>query len=517
MPRVPQAPPPGIFRNATPEATPGKWFDANLMRFRGGVLVPIGGNAEIPGTVTAEGPPRDMLTWHDNKYTRWAAIGTDSKLWAYNFDTKALYDITPAGVSSLGPPGTLLGYGLGDYGTDTYGTQRDPADIDPTDIAALQGDMWSIATWGEDLLIVPTQDGHLFHWSPTAPATKPAIVAGAPTMNRGVAVTDQRSAVLIGAAGDPRRVAWSDQEDYTDWVPTVSNQAGAKQLQTQAYCMTSIKSPSGLLIFTSNDLHVMTYVGPPYAYGINQAAVGCGPISLRAPVAMGGVVMWPSLQRFWSWNGNAQPMKCDVQDWLFSFLNRAMIGRIFGSPNPTFAEMWWDWPDETAQECNRYIAANYVDQNWIIGVRNRTAGDPSGTMDNPILGGLAPDGASGSLYLHEFGWTANGVPRAPLGEVYIESGNIVVGEGDQRWNGTQVVLDAATDAPTGMLGYRFFTREQPYDAASERDTGLYTATHGGLMDVRFSGRSVRMRVEALVDGPFAIGKPRLVMIPAGSR
>jgi hypothetical protein len=36
MARVAQAPPPGVVRNATPEATPGKWYDANLVRFRGG-------------------------------------------------------------------------------------------------------------------------------------------------------------------------------------------------------------------------------------------------------------------------------------------------------------------------------------------------------------------------------------------------------------------------------------------------------------------------------------------------
>ena len=67
------------------------------------------------------------------------------------------------------------------------------------------------------------------------------------------------------------------------------------------------------------------------------------------------------------------------------------------------------------------------------------------------------------------------------------------------------------------LGYRFFVREQPFDAQGEFDTGLYTVVHDGLMDVRFSGRSVRMRVEATADLPWAIGKPRLVLQAAGSR
>jgi hypothetical protein len=134
-------------------------------------------------------------------------------------------------------------------------------------------------------------------------------------------------------------------------------------------------------------------------------------------------------------------------------------------------------------------------------------------MDFPLLAG--PLGSGGSLFLHEFGWDSNGVPRAPNGEVYAETGAIGLGEGDKRLHVTQLVMDA--DAPDGTIGYRFFPREQPNDAAGEYDTGLYSAVHDGLMDVRFSGRSVRMRMEALKDGPFAIGRPRLEMKVGGRR
>jgi len=39
----------------------------------------------------------------------------------------------------------------------------------------------------------------------------------------------------------------------------------------------------------------------------------------------------------------------------------------------------------------------------------------------------------------------------------------------------------------------------------------------GLTDVRFSARSLRMRIEALSDGPFALGKTRLIVRPGGTR
>ena len=514
MPRVAQAPPPGIVRNATPEATPGRWYDSNMVRFRGGQLQPIGGNVALVNAVFPD-LPRDMLTWHDNAGVRWAAIGTDSKLFAYRFDTHVLTDITPAGVGPLDPPGALDGYGLGDYGEETYGTARDPGDIGPQDIAATMGDRWSLDTFGQDLLVVPTQDGRLFRWTPTTPTVLPVVVAGAPIQNRGVIVTDQRHVVLLAAGGDPRKIAWSDQENPSVWLADVTNLAGDKMLVTQSYAMTAVKVNDGILIFTANDAHKMVYVGAPYAYGISQIATGCGPISPRAVVGIGSFYAWPGVQTFWSYQGNVQPLPCPVQDWFYSLVNRSRVGCVFGSPNPAFSELWWDWPDEGALETNRYLALNFADpaHPWTIGVRARTAADPSGTMDYPVLGG--PLGAGGGLYLHEWGWLDNGIPRASLGHVYAESGNIVAGEGDNRLHVTQVVTDA--DCPLETIGYRFFPKEQPNDAASEYDTGLYTEVHGGLMDARFSGRSIRMRMEALKDGPWAVGRPRLEMKKGGRR
>ena len=51
MPHVPLAIPPGIFRAATPNATTGRWWDANNVRFRQGQAMPIGGHVTQPNTV----------------------------------------------------------------------------------------------------------------------------------------------------------------------------------------------------------------------------------------------------------------------------------------------------------------------------------------------------------------------------------------------------------------------------------------------------------------------------------
>jgi hypothetical protein len=513
MPLRAVMPPEGVVRGATPELYPDKWFETNGVRFRGGQLIPIGGSAFIPET-NCDTPPRDVVTWHANLTGRWAAWGTDVHLYAYRFDTQILYDITPAGVGPLNPPGARIGYGIGDYGEETYGTARSSADISVTDSSADLGDVWSIALWGQDLLIVPTQDGHLFHWTPDTPATLPAIVAAAPINNLGVFVTDERHAVLLGAGGVDRAVTWSDQENYTVWTPTAANSAGSLLLETEARPLTGRRISQGTnLIFTDNDAHAFKFVGPPYYYGLNRLAVGCGLIAHRAISSIGQSVVWMGAQGFFEYAGTVQPKQCDVHDWLYSLINRQMIGRIFGFTNPAFREHWFYWPDEGAEECNRYVAMNYGEPKnpWVMGAEPRTAADWFGAMLRPIMG-FAEDDGTGSLRMHEFGWTDNGVSR--VGEIYAESAVIDVGEGDQRFHVVQIEQDF--EGAPQQVAYRFFLKDRAMGA--ERESGPYLIQRDdGLVDTRFSCRRMRMRIEAVQDGPFAIGHTRLQVKSGGRR
>jgi hypothetical protein len=486
------------------------------MRWRGNVLQPIGGNVALPAALVPD-PIRDVLTWHDLSGTRWAAIGSDARLYAYNFDLQTLTDITPTGVGGLATPSSPVGYGKGDYGTDLYGTSREAGDIGPSDISGTMGDIWSMDTFGQQLLFVPTQDGHLFMWDPSTPATPALLIAEAPTQNMGVIVTDQRQVVLLGAGGDLRNIAWSDQENYHVWAPDVTNLAGSKRLVTQARVQSALKVSQGILIFTSNDLHLMQYVGPQFAYGIIQVAAGCGPLSLRAPVSIGSMAVWPSLQNWWVWSGNAQPLDCSVKDWMFSLLNQGGHGKMFGSVNPQFAELWWDFPDEGSTECNRYLVYNYGMQPpiWLIGQRFRTAADRLGVLDHPILAG--PNGTQASLYFHEYGWSDDGAPRASTGAVYAETGAIALSEGNNRFHVKQLVGDwAVSDMSNPPVAFQFFYRENPANPV-ETTTGVYSVVHDGLVDIRFSGRTARMRIEGTRDEPWALGRIRLELRQGGRR
>jgi len=513
MPLRPVMPPPGCKRGATPDVISNAWWDMNWVRFRSGQLIPIGGWVTLNGTYV-DSPPRDIITWHANLTGRWAAIGTDNRLYAFRFDTETLYDITPAGVGPLDPPGAILGWGIGNFGAETYGTARDPSNVVPSDASGTMGDWWSLALFGQDLLVVPTQHGGLFRWSPDTPSTPAALVAGAPGQNRGVLVTDERHVVLIGAGGNMRNVAWCSQEDPNTWAPGPSNTAGDLLLETEGRPLLARRVVGGNLIWTDNDVHQLTYAGQPYVYGLHKIAANCGLISPRAPSFCGAQVVWPSVQGFFGYEGGSvNPVQCDVGDWFFSMINRSMIGRIYGYGNAEYREHWWHFPDEGSTECNRYVAVNYADRGnpWIIGQLDCTAGDTMGAMIRPICG-MGMPGGGGALRLHEFGWTDDGTSR--VGMIYAETANLDIGEGDERFGVTQIEHDYA--GPYQQVAYRFFCRERAGDI--EYQAGPYPIIRtDGLVDTRFSARRARMRIEAIQDGPWALGVTRLNLVPGGKR
>jgi hypothetical protein len=114
--------------------------------------------------------------------------------------------------------------------------------------------------------------------------------------------------------------------------------------------------------------------------------------------------------------------------------------------------------------------------------------------------------------MHEFGWLENGTTRA--GQLYAETAAVTVGDGDNRFHVTQIEHNFEGDPQ--ILAYRFFVSDRAN--GPERMAGPYLVSRSdGLVDCRFSGRHMRMRVEAVADGPWALGKARLDIKPGGAR
>lgn len=493
MPYIPLKIPPGVYRNGTEYQASGRWHDANLVRWFEGVMRPVGGwRKRITSAVT--GKARGLLTWSANNAIKYAAIGTHSKLYISEGGL-SLSDVTPAGYS-VGRPDAVaaLGYGAQAYGFSQYGVPR-PQNATS---GVLDVTTWSLDTWGENLLACASTDGKIYEWVPGS-AGLALQVANAPILNRAMIVTAERFVFALGAGGNVRRVQWSDQEINTVWTPLATNQAGSFDLQTAGTIIAGRRVRSGTLIWTDSDVHLAVYSGPPFTYGFERVGSGCGLIGANAVAAAETFAVWMSKSGFWIFDGYSKPLASEISDYVYRDLNISQSSKIAAMHNAKFGEIWWFYPSNAATECDRYVVWNYRENHWTVGALGRTIGSDIGVFDNPI----AID-ASGFVYDHEIGWLYDSaVPFA-------ETGPIELGNGDQVMVVRSMVPDERTQ---GDVSAKFKLRFYPN--ATETTFGPYAMS--APTDLRFTGRQVRMRVEAVRNADWRVGTMRLEAVAGGGR
>lgn len=488
--------PPGVFRNGTQYQAMGRYFDANLVRWQEGVLKPIGGWTLLTQE-EFEGRARSLLQWRDNSGFRYLAVGTNAHLYVWS-DRGDLRDVTPVGFQ-VGRIDSIYGagFGYGTFGTGEYGTVRDDVDT-----VVLPAASWQFDNWGENLVACAFHDGGLYEWSLDVDE-KAQIIANAPTNNRGLIVTPERHLVLIGAGGNPRRVQWSDREDNTTWTPTATNTAGSVDLQTNGLLQRAVLIRGQILLFTDQDLHLMTFVGAPFTYGVDIAGRACGLTSPNGVAVVDAQAVWMGEDSFYTFDGTVKSLPCDVQDFVFGDLNKFQQAKISCGVNTEFNEVWWFYPSKDSLECDRYVVWNHSENHWTIGALARTSWAPATVFEHPIA--ASPDG---KLYYQENGWTNAGAPIKS--ERYVESGAVDLTPGNNLLSARRLVPDERTQGQTQIT---FKLRMAPN--SDEVTVGPYEMSP--FTDLRWSARQAAIRIEGTADADWRVGVPRLDAVPGGQR
>ena len=499
MRNVPLDIPPGVVRNGTQYqvGAQGRWYDANLIRWLGGVLAPVGGWARLEQGDAAPGVPRDFHAWRDNSGRRWLAIGTNEGLFVWD-GTPELIDITPTGFTT-GRVNDIsgFGFGYGPFGDGTFGTARpSPAG---TQLGAAG---WSLDNWGGYLVACAPHDGRLLVWE-LDPQTPAAEIANSPADCRGLLVTPERHLVALGAGGDKRNIAWCSREDLETWAPAATNTAGDLRLTTEGDVQCLAKVRGQMLLLTTQDVHTLNFVGSPLVYGVERVSRSGGTISPRSIVPYRGGAAWMAEDGFYVYDGTVRKLSSDVEEFVLSNRRRGQFSKVHGFDNAEFNEVWWFYPDATSFEPNNYVFWNYQDDHWGLGSLTRSASIGSGVYERPLAATPA-----GDVYEHERGFRADGVPL--LSNRWIESGAIESGAGDRTLRATKLVPDERT---LGHTTATFHTRFAPN--GEQTDHGPYTLSE--RTDVRFSGRQIAVRIEGAADEPWRVGIPRLEVQEAGRR
>ena len=492
---IPLKIPPGIYRNGTEYQSSGRWYDANLVRWYENTLRPINGwRKRVTAQTAMSGKCRGLITWRDNTNDRWIAAGTHTKLYVMS-ESGTLKEITPTGFTAgIADATSYTGYGYSTYGDFAYGVQRpDLGDV-------VSATTWSMDTWGEYLIACSSADGKLYEWQlGFATPTLAAVITNAPTSNKAVLVTADRIMFALGAGGNPRKVAWSDQENNTIWTAAIDNLAGDYELSTVGTLLAGKRVKGVNLLFTDVDVHTAQYVGPPFVYGFEKAGSGCGLISAQSVAAIDTAAIWMSSSGFWIYDGYVKPLPCDVSDYVFNDINLTQKSKIYAVHNSKFGEIWWFYPSNDSNENDSYVSFNYREGHWNIGTLSRLAGVDAGVYTYPIM-----VDSSGYIYEHEVGFDYDSAV------LYAQSGPIELGTGENIMNVRQVIPDEQT------LGEALVSfKSRFYPTGTESTFGPFTAANP--TSVRFSGRQVEIKVTGNTLADWRIGVMRLEATAGGRR
>lgn len=496
MALIPLDLPAGFYHNGTDYEQSNRWRQGSLVRWRDNSLRPIGGWRERK-TSFSTNPVRGMHTWETNNGSAWIAGGSYSELKVMT-GAGVVTDITPSDLATGREDAAVnTGYSGGYYGVGLYGQ---PIASNASSVP-LEASTWALDNWGEYLLALHYDDGRILEWQLNT-ANDAAPVSNAPIGCIGLVVTEERFVFALGADGNPRRIAWCDQEDNTTWSPATTNQAGDIELQTSGQIMQGVRTRGQTLIITDIDAHVGRFIGSPFVFTFERVGTSCGAISRRTACDTDSGVFWMGQRGFFRFDGNTvQELPCDVHDYVFSDFNVAQQSKCWGVANGQYGEVWWFYCSSGSTEIDRYVAFDYKEGHWLIGNMARTSGVQRGVFRYPILAG---HNADTDLYDHEVGVNYDSE------SVFAETGPISLGAGDQIAKINNLITDELTQ---GDVDVTFKTRFHPND--TERTYGPYNPSNP--TSVRFSGRQFRMRVEGDRPTSWRVGTMRVDAIAGGRR
>ena len=527
MPYVPIRIQPGMLLNTTQYDAKGRWVAGNWVRFWRMKVRPIGGwefAATSNGPVILEGVARTMHTWRDLEELKHLAVGTNTHLYA--FDGSNLDDISP--VTDPLPPGDVSGgvgkgFGGEDFGESTFGTARTFVNL------TIAPAVWTMDNWGSELVACANWEGSIYKWAPgDVEATLIEALTGTevPQLNRAIIVSNERHMIAIGAgvyggafwSKNQRRVAWSDQENYAEWIPSITNGAGDLELQTAGLAICGAKFKGEILIWTDVDVHRMSYLGPPYFYGITRLADNSGIVSANAHAVTNRFAFWVARDSFMIYDGTVKEVNSEVSEWFRDRINPQHIGKTIVGHNPRFNEVWVYLVGRGKDEVSEYVIWNYEENTWSTGFLSRTAWDEAAIFDfpmatNPIGTIEAPQS---ELLYHERGYTDKGATR--VGQIYIETSPIEIASGEQLVVTRRFIQDSRSELTTPSTAVSVTFTHSLAPEASEDVEGPYAVDEErGYTDIRFTGRQVKIRWDQIADVDWSIGDYRMEIVAGRGR
>jgi hypothetical protein len=426
-----------------------------------------------------------------------------------------------------------LGYGADIYnaGTSTTGIRAWNEAGNVSNIT-FQGSQWSFDNWGEDVLGL-RRGGQLYYYDADISVTPQRMLAvtsstnavhvtatSAPSKSNFILVSpNDRHAICFAtneyATGDfnSMLVRWSDQEDFTNWVPASDTTSGETILADGTEIIGAVRTRSAILIWTDNALYSMSYIGGRFVFSFNQLGTNCGLIAPHAAIDYDGVSYWMGDNNFYAYDGRVNNLPCTVRRHLFDDFNNTNKDKVYSGINSEFKEIIWLYPKSGSTEPNAYVIYNPQEKTWVFGDTFYTTFKDRTVYDNTITTGHVSATADSFVWDNEPDgiYTGNGSALSS----FLESSSFDVGEGDDLMYLNRIIPDYKFDSNQEIEVY-VKVKEYPSDAFKIKGPFPINA-NTKKVDFRARGRQASVRVSGTNTGAWKWGSVRLALQPDGKR
>jgi len=431
----------------------------------------------------------------------------------------------------------LVGWGAGAWGAGPWGVGASSNE---------QMRIWSQTNFGQDLLFAPN-GGEIYVWKAAdllstrgkAISSLPGA-SSTPVIQSSILVSDASRFTFAFGCNDygettqnPMLIRWSDQEDYLEWFPAATNQAGSLQLSHGSKIVTAIQSRQEILVLTDTSIYSLQYQGPPAVWGAQIMGDNVSIAGQNAAALATGVVYWMGVDKFYKYDGRVQTLRCDLRQFIYEDINLAQADQIFASTNEGFNEVWFFYCSANSTTVDRYVIYNYLEDVWSYGTMARTAWLDSGLRNYPMAATYQPN-TTGNVVYHEFGTDDNATGTTLPINAIIETAEFDIDDGDRFGFVWRILPDitfrgSTIDSPQATMtlipmqnsgsGYN-----DPISLGGNSDaTIVRTATvpieqFTGQVYVRVRGRQMILKLESNQIGcTWQLGSPRLDIRQDGRR
>ena len=408
---------------------------------------------------------------------------------------------------NIGPSEQTFGYGwgAGTWSAGTWNTPRTSSNV------ILDARLWSINNWGEDLIITQ-KDGGTYEWDTSGGMTdnRATVIANAPTTSTlSLVSTETRHVVCMGteltigdsATQDKMFIRWSDQENYNQWTPNVTNSAGSQRIAGGSEIRCARPAKGTILVWTDTTMQSMSFIGPPFIFGFRQLGNDCGAVGLNSAMVIDDVAYWMSDGQFFRYAGSVQEIPCPILNHVFDDINKTQYAQVYAAQNSEFSEVIWYYCSSSADQNDRYVIYNYLENSWYFGTMDRSTYQDNGVELNPLateylstsnastistINGLT-EGRS-LIYAQESGVDADGSALT----AYIQSGDGDIADGETFSFINKVIPDFQNQ--TGNTVITLSVKDYPNDTATVGET-LTVNNTTRFVNTRIRGRQSNIKIE----------------------